>query len=149
MFSNAFPPRPSKPHAPQGIQARQSPRGQLPRACTPIGGGLHRADTPLAPPYARGATTARLPFRGGPPIPELLKLSLINLKNPLHNSALWCKMSFKRQQKHIRQGAECATTPRPYAGGPLSPVPHSRNFLRLKTIIAVFPAIFNGEIIGL
>ena len=90
-------PRPH-PHAPQGIQARQSPRGQLPRACASIGGGLQRADTPLPPPYARGTTTAHLPFRGGPPMGRQLATPLSQpQKNRLHDVVIWCKIGAPRQ----------------------------------------------------
>ena len=58
MLSIGPPRSRQKSHAPQGIQARQSPRGQPPSAGKPIGGGLYRADPPLTPPYAQPSTAA-------------------------------------------------------------------------------------------
>ena len=54
--------------------------------------------------------------------------------------------------------AEQPTDPAPSTSAPepiatpepiKDPVPHSRNYLRPKSIITVFPAIINGEINGL
>ena len=119
---------PSKAHAPQGIRATQSPRGPVFRACQPIGGGLHGANQPLAPPYAKAPTTVHLPYVAGHPFPNCSKLSFVNLKNSLHNSILWCKISFKRQQKHNRQGAESSHLPASLCRRPVKPSPTQQKF---------------------
>ena len=79
-----FSPRPH-PHAPQGIQATQSPRGQRPRACQPIGGGLHGAEPTFDPALRPGPITAYVPPVAGHPLPNYPQINFIT-KNGLHLS---------------------------------------------------------------
>ena len=112
--SPAGPPRPqpSKPHAPQGIRATQSPRGQRPGLASPSVGDCMERNQPLAPPYARGAATAQAPPVAGRPVPA--SATPLYCKNTLRLTLKWCRIVAPRQIKGRAQGV--TSTPRPYAG---------------------------------
>ena len=65
------------------IQATQSPRGQCPRACQPIGGGLHGAEPTSNPALCQGHDNRPGFARGGPPRFRYQQLNLSSLKNSL------------------------------------------------------------------
>ena len=51
-------------------------------------------------------------------------------------------------KKHIGRARRVRTSPRPYAGETLTPVPHSRNVLRPKPILSAFPEFYKRESVG-
>lgn len=58
------------PPCPAGHTSDAIPTGPAPRACQPIGGGLHGAEPTFGPALCQRTDNRPGPTRGGPPIPR-------------------------------------------------------------------------------
>ena len=103
---------------------------------------------PYSPPCSQPPRTAQPSAVAGHPTADTLTRHFVN-----NNKKTAC-VSGRNSVKYAYETAEAYKAGRegvpvphtPMQEAVLSPVPHSRNYLRLKSIITVFPAIINGEI---